>query len=126
MSTASPRQFQRRIDRALAPTGGILEYRHIQITRRQRILRRVNAADDDIGHILGCGLHRPNRTSRHFVVVGDDGVERAPGRQAFGHQVGTLCARPVRGLPFDNRDEAAIGAAWSESLPIITTASASV
>src|SRR5271169_239281 len=60
------------VDGALALSGGVLEHRDLQIARLhrgERVLRRVDAADDRLLGVDAGRFHRLQRADRHFVVV---------------------------------------------------------
>src|SRR3984885_15486027 len=67
-----------RVDGAFALTCGVLEHGDLEVAslhRSQRVLRRVDAADDRLLGVHAGRLHRLKSADRHFVVVGDDRVE---------------------------------------------------
>src|SRR5271166_1873878 len=102
---------ERRVDRALALAGGVLEHRDLEVARFHRgkgVLRGVDAADDRRLGVHASRLHRLERADRHFVVVGDDRVELEALRQPVGHQVLRLRAIIVRRLFGDDLDAAAV------------------
>ncbi|ENN84208.1 hypothetical protein RHSP_77195 [Rhizobium freirei PRF 81] len=106
-------ELQRGIDRALALTGSILEHGDLQVAGLhggKRVLRRIDAGDDDLVHWLARSLQRLDGADRHFVVVGDDRVEFETAGEPVGHQVGALGTLPVCSLLLNDLDAlAAIG-----------------
>src|SRR5271166_2505373 len=102
---------ERRVDRALALAGGVLEHGDLEVARLhrgERVLRRIDAADDRRLGVHAGRLHRLERADRHFIVVGDDRVELEALRQPVGHQVLRLRAIIVRRLFGDDLYAAAV------------------